>query len=323
MVCDVSPFITVIITCYNIKDYVQSAIHSVLAQSYHSTEIIVVDDGSSDGTDSALEQYVSDGQIIYIRKENGGPSSARNCGIRHATGTLIAFLDGDDLWEPDKLESQVEAFNDNAAAGMVFCDFSTFDDHGNVACQKNASLYKHCKPVEFDYLLSRNNFIYPSTVLIGRHVFEKTGYFDETLRGPEDYDMWLRISREFKVIGLESSLVRIRQHSANLTKGIPSMIRNEIAALEKHRNYLGKLAFRKRKAKVYMINADRSIHASDRTLAVRLFAIGMVTYPFLFIDATIVIAKLMMGGSRAERLRRWLNEHSLARGFFELFYKHY
>jgi len=320
---DVSPLITVIITCYNIKDYVQSAIHSVLVQSYPPIEIIVVDDGSSDGTESALETYVSDGRIIYIRKENGGPSSARNCGIRHATGDLIALLDGDDLWEPEKLESQVAAFNDNGTVGMVFCDFSTFDDHGNVACQKNASLYGHCKPVEFDYLLSRNNFIYPSTVMIHRQIIETIGYFDESLRGPEDYDMWLRISRQFKVIGMVNSLVRIRQHSANLTKGIPLMIKNEVAAIEKHRNSISKLAFRRRMAKVYLINADRSIHAYDRIYAVKLLWQGIVTYPFLCIDVLIVFAKMLIGGSRAEHLRRWLNENSVARSLFEAIYKHY
>jgi glycosyltransferase involved in cell wall biosynthesis len=323
MSCDNLPLISVIITCYNIRGYVTDAFRSVCAQSHHCLEIIIVDDGSTDDTRSLVAEFLQDERVKYLFKENGGPSSARNFGIAQAQGEYLAFLDGDDLWEPEKLAHQVAVLQKNPGVGMVFCDFSTFDAQGTLAARKNASLYRDLQPVHYDYLVSRSNFIYPSTVMVRRIVFLSCGAFDEALRGPEDYDMWLRIVREFVVIGMHEALVRIRQHPSNLSKNIKAMIANETAAIEKQRLFLARGALRRRMAKLYLLNADRSIHANDRKQAVALLLQGLGRYPFLPVDVSIVLVKLVLGGGTVERLRRLLNGNPLARRLFEVVYQRY
>jgi len=317
------PLISVVITCFNIRDYVADALRSVLAQSYPRMEIIIVDDGSTDDSRNVLAEFFSDERVRYVAKENGGPSSARNRGITLAHGEFIAFLDGDDLWESEKLSRQMVALYDNQAAGMVFCDFSTFDSTGSMAVRKNASLFLHLQSVKYEYLISRSNFIYPSTVIVRRTAFDRCGVFDETLRGPEDYDMWLRIAREFDVIGLQESLVNIRQHSSNLSKNIAGMISNERAAIDKQRCFLSKRAYNRRIAKLFLLNADRSIHANDKLQALRLLFQGIRRYPALYVEVSVVLAKLLLGGRAVERIRRSLNHTPFGRSLFEVIYRRY
>ncbi len=99
--------ITAIIPTYNSAKYITEAIDSVLNQTYANIEIIVVDDGSTDNTENILSNYVNKNKIIYVKKKNGGPGSARNLGIKLANGEYIAFLDADDMWEKNKIEKQL------------------------------------------------------------------------------------------------------------------------------------------------------------------------------------------------------------------------
>jgi glycosyltransferase involved in cell wall biosynthesis len=316
------PLTTVVITCYNIHEYITEAISSVLDQSYRKYEIVIVDDGSTDETRNVIFPFLNN-NVKYLAKKNGGPSSARNMGIAHAEGDLIAFLDGDDIWEPDKLLCQVNAMLNNPNAGMIFSDFSTFDSSGLFVSCKNRSMFRNLEPLEYHYLVARNNFIYPSTVIVRKSCFEQCGVFDETLRGPEDWDMWLRIARHFDVLGLHSSLARIRQHSSNISTNVSIMLENERRAIEKQVPFLGYLEYRKRLARLYLLNSDRSIHKGDRLEAFRLLIRGVIAYPFLLVPFCIVLAKFIVGGKSAELLRRSIDKNKYLRGIFEIIYKRY
>ena len=182
--------VSVIITTYNRRSYLKEAVSSVLAQEYPEKEVIVVDDGSTDGS----HEEVRGMPVRYIRKENGGISSARNAGIRATEGDYVAFLDVDDLWLKGKLASQI------ALMERVGYDISYTDEiwirNGKRINQKlrhrkySGWIFEHCLPL---------CIISPSSVVIRREVFEVAGLFDEGLAVCEDYDMWLRISYRVSV----------------------------------------------------------------------------------------------------------------------------
>src|SRR5215831_9468158 len=112
------PIVSVVIPTYNNARFLPEALDSLLGQTYRDFELIVVDDGSTDDTLEVLKPYRH--LIRYVRKENGGPASARNLGIRHASGELIAFQDADDIWLPDKLQLQVDYLREHPEVGLVF-----------------------------------------------------------------------------------------------------------------------------------------------------------------------------------------------------------
>lgn len=317
------PLVSVIITCYNIRNYVAAAIHSVIVQTYVHHEIIVVDDGSTDGTVEMLRHHPASNRFTLLNKENGGPSSARNFGIAQSKGEVIAFLDGDDQWEPDKLQTQVDVFMHHPAAGLIFTDFSTFTETGVMVTGKNRSMFAHLEAVPYPFLVSRNNFIYPSTVMIRRSVVELCGGFDESLRGPEDLDLWLRVARQYPILGLHESLTRIRLHLSNISSNIPVMLEHERTVIEKQRPFLSPLTYRIRLARLYFLNADRSVHNGDRLQALRLLGKGMAWYPFLFIPMAIVAAKFIAGGVLVCAARRKIDNCRWLRSCFELLYRRY
>jgi glycosyltransferase involved in cell wall biosynthesis len=315
------PLVTVIITCYNIRDYLEDAICSVLNQTYDNLEIIVVDDGSTDGTDELMRSYRM--ALVYLEKVNGGPSSARNYGVARARGEFVAFLDGDDIWERFKLEQQVAVLSTHTELGMVFSDFSTFDEAGTVVTEKNKSMFCHLEPLAYEYLVDRNNFIYPSTVLIRKKVLDQVGGFDESLRGPEDWDLWLRIVRYAAIAGIHAPLARIRQHATNISGIVLPMLENERRAIENQRAFLSSICFRKRLARLYLLNADRSIHSGQRIQALVLVCKGMIIFPFHLIPLCIVLVKFFIGGKLMVLLRRAVDGNRLFRQCFELLYRKY
>ncbi len=194
--------VTVIIPTYNRSALVLQAVTSVLAQNFKDTEILVVDDGSTDGTVEALESFSE--RIRVLRHElNRGVSAARNTGIRASSAPLIAFLDSDDRWLPGKLDAQVRFFRDNPGA---------------VACQTREIWIRrgrrvnpgrrHVKPSGdiFEASLERC-LVSPSAVMIRRSVLEEVGLFDEDLPVCEDYDLWLRISSRHPIHLLDQDLL--------------------------------------------------------------------------------------------------------------------
>ena len=193
---------SIIIPVYNRTSTLKTAIESVLCQkTFMRYEIIIVDDGSDESVMQALRPYFS--RIRYIRiAKNSGVSTARNLGIRSAKGEFITFLDSDDIWLPDKLQSQYRAMKNDKTA---VC-------HTNEFWYRKGRFINQGKKHEryggeiFDKVLDFCR-ISPSSVMIRRDVFYECGFFDENMRVCEDYDLWLRICSKYKVSYLPEKLI--------------------------------------------------------------------------------------------------------------------
>ena len=207
------PTVSVIIPTFNRADLVLKAIQSVLAQDYVDYEIIVVDDGSIDDTGSVLQSLVEQGVIRYIYQQNRGESAARNRGIVEANGRYIAFLDSDDLFDPDKLEIQVKYLQDYPEVGLVHSGFIKFDNDGNDLGYRDPSWFSGM--IYPQMLLYWTTLMAVDTVLVPKTVFDSVGLFDESLRTGPDLDMWRRIARKYPFGFIDKSLARVRVHAGN------------------------------------------------------------------------------------------------------------
>ena len=182
------PTVSVIIPTFNRGWIIRDAIDSVHAQTYTSYELIVVDDGSTDRTPDILRSYGD--RLRLIGQVNRGVSAARNRGIAASTGRLIAFLDSDDLWLPDKLAVQVAFFEHNRSA-LICQTEEVWIRNGMRVNPKN----RHRKPSGLIFKPSLALcLVSPSAVMVRRKLFDEVGLFDEALPACEDYDLWLRVS---------------------------------------------------------------------------------------------------------------------------------
>ncbi|MBF0521197.1 MAG: hypothetical protein HQK92_15915, partial [Nitrospirae bacterium] len=207
-------------------------------------------------------------------------------------------------WNSDMLQSLIKILYLSEDIGMVFCDYNTFTDTGVLDVSRNAARFDDLKPVSFQRLFSTINFIMPSAVLARREVFEKCGLFDKSLKGPEDYDLWLRILKHYKIVGTHKALANIRIHEGNISKHVDRMVTDEAAVIEKHRHSVPASQFRKRLSKVFMLNADRCICQKDYLKGLIMMLKGMSIYPFMFNDILIIAVRLVIGESGSDRLRK-------------------
>ena len=246
-----NPFVSVIIPSHNRGWILKEAIDSVLVQDYKHFELIVIDDGSTDNTRDILETYA--GQIKIIIQKNKGVSAARNAGIASSTGSLLAFLDSDDLWLPKKLSHQVEFFISNPDA-LICQTEEVWIRNGK---RVNPKL-KHKKIsgdiFEPSLLLC---LISPSAVMIKKILFNDVGLFDEELFACEDYDLWLRITYKYRVDLINRSLVVKRGgHNDQISK-MPGLDKYRIKALKKIID--GKLLSKKQKKKAVTVLKEKCL----------------------------------------------------------------
>lgn len=189
--------VSAIIPTYNRRELVVHAVGTVLAQTMPVAEIIVVDDGSTDGTEAALREAFGD-RIVYVRQANAGVSAARNRGLALARGRYLALLDSDDEWLPEKTARQVEWLEAHPDFGMVLCDVARTDaDRRPVDRLERRRLTPEDGWVLKWALLEPA--LAPVSALFRREVFERTGGFDESLRTAEDLDFHLRVARDWKI----------------------------------------------------------------------------------------------------------------------------
>lgn len=205
------PTVSVIIHTYNNEKFIAETIESVINQTYNDYEIIVVDDGSVDGTRDALLPYMQ--KIRYYYKENGGIASAKNAGIRLSKTEFVAFLDHDDLWIPDKLKIQMECFNTNPQVGLVYSKYTSFRNGKELRTKPD----KGYSGWIFKDLLSKS-FIQTSTVMVKRKCLDAVGPYDETFILGDEYDMFLRISKRFQCCFVDKGLTMYRVHDTNASK---------------------------------------------------------------------------------------------------------
>jgi glycosyltransferase involved in cell wall biosynthesis len=195
------PAVSVIIPTYNRGWILREAVESVLAQDFEDFELIVVDDGSTDNTREILAAYGND--IVVLEQNNRGVSAARNRGIAGASAPLIAFLDSDDLWKPQKLSRQVEFFS--AEPQTLICQTEEIWIRNGVRVNPKKRHHKFSGMIfEFSLALC---LVSPSAVMIRSELFERVGVFDESLPACEDYDLWLRASCRYPVDLIDEPLI--------------------------------------------------------------------------------------------------------------------
>lgn len=224
---------SVIIPNFNQKEYVRYAIRSVLSQSHQDYEIIVVDDGSTDGSKAVIDEFGS--CVKYIWQENQGLAGARNTGIRAAQGDFIALLDADDLWLPDYLESMDLLIKQYPGAAVYYCRAQCIDAAGDLLPQRVGvpTILLDTKEKTYKNFVW-SNYLIPSTVTLRRSLVEKAGYFDQSLRSCEDWDLWLRILPESDFVWADKVLVQYRIHEYSLSADVTGMHNAKQAVVEKH-----------------------------------------------------------------------------------------
>jgi glycosyltransferase involved in cell wall biosynthesis len=205
--------VSVIVPAYNVQNYIEEALISLQQQSFAEFEVLVVDDGSTDGTAEIVRKFcVRDSRFKLLQKPNGGLSSARNHGIRHAKADCIALLDADDCYEPEKLATHVKILEQNDRVGVVYSASKAIREDGGSTFMQLSGKPIYADPLKS--LLCKNFVGHGSNAVFRRCIVEQVGFFDETLRSSEDVDYWIRIATlgcwTFYRVPLPLSCYRVR-----------------------------------------------------------------------------------------------------------------
>jgi glycosyltransferase involved in cell wall biosynthesis len=230
-----APTFSVVIPAHEAQATISSAVSSVLSQTRTDLEVLVIDDGSTDGT-AAVAERLADPRVQVFSQPNRGLSAARNTGIGLARGTYISFLDADDLWLPRYLELAERALRTTTRPGFAYTDAYGFDPvAGKVGLQgvagPTAPVPPPPDPDLFLLKLLERNFVYVSTT-IPRDVVEAVGGFDETLPSVEDYELWLRIvTNGYRPAWMPGKQALYRVHDGQMSRDLLTMMHAEHAAL--------------------------------------------------------------------------------------------
>ena len=209
------PTVSVVIGTYNSARWLGATIDSVRRQTFQDWELVIVDDGSTDDTRRVVGGHADDPRIRYVLQTRAGRSAARNRGIAMSSGPLVAFLDADDLWRPEKLAKQVSALGAEPAAGLCYTAARFIDAAG-----RQLPIRKPLRAVSGRILprLMRGNVIILASVLVRRTCLDAVGAFEATLHACEDWDLWLRLARRYPVAVVDEELTLYRVHGDNTAR---------------------------------------------------------------------------------------------------------
>jgi len=194
----------------NDVEYVERAVRSILNQNMSSLELIIIDDGSRDGTLERIGEFDDPRVSVFKRETETGVTSARNDGIRRASGEYIAVHDADDWSAPERFEKQVAYLNANPNVALIGTGAYLVDQTGNVRSRRRV-----LEDPSLDDLIEHNEFVHGS-VMMRREVLEEMGGYDEWFLVAEDYDLWLRLAEEYEVRNIDEPLYYFRQHDESL-----------------------------------------------------------------------------------------------------------
>jgi glycosyltransferase involved in cell wall biosynthesis len=276
------PLVSIIIPTYKRPGLLERAIGSVLAQTYTHWEIVVVDDNGAasparEATESFMQRYSGDPRIRYVKHErNKGLPAARNTGIRAAYGMLVAFLDDDDAWLPEKLTEQVALFaRAPEDLALVYTGLRIVNHQGELIRTQQANP-KGLKPT---MLLGENYVHTPSSVMCRRHALEAVGLFDETLPSYADWDLYLRLSRSYSFAFVDKPLTVYYHHdSGRMTENYQTLIRAYDALYKKNAAALH--THPKRHAKFLRKYGKTLLRAGDKARAQRALWQSLYKSPF-------------------------------------------
>jgi glycosyltransferase involved in cell wall biosynthesis len=274
------PLVSVVIPNYNCGRFLAETLESVFAQTYPAVDVIVVDDGSSDDSLEVLARYA--GRVRVVQQSNQGVSAARNAGIRESRGELVALLDGDDLWHPEKLAKQVALFT-NPAVGLVHCAVEYIDEQGRSLgtnfTGRRGRVLRYIALLDGTVVLAGG-----STAVVRRECFETAGYFDPRMSTAADWDMWRRIACRYEIDVVREPLMRYRLRPRSMHRdldvfehdmlhGFSSMFADPAAAEVHH---LKRRAY----ASMYLMLSGSFLHAHQWRKCLAYGWRSLVSWPF-------------------------------------------
>jgi hypothetical protein len=306
--------VSVVIPAYNAAATLDETLHSVRTQSHRHLEIIVVDDGSTDGTPGiAARHAAADDRVRVVTQHNAGVAHARNAGWRAAHSDVIAFLDADDLWAPTKIERQLQALQSaRPRAGLVYCWFHSIDANGLIIDVQNGPAWQG----DVMHHLLHGNFIgNGSAALIRREALVAAGGFDPALQargvqGCEDYLLYCRIARDHEFVLVADHLVGYRTSPGNMSSDRPRMLRSWLLVADEMRARHGNQAdavLRGVRDYAGWLVGDALAHAAHRQLPRLLLVLAqhdpMMTLRVLATDLLRPTASRLLGRTRRRPAR--------------------
>lgn len=284
------PLVSIVIPTWNRQQLVQEAIASVIAQTYGNWELIVVDDGSSDDTVAELRKLTDPRLRLIARPHSGVTAMSRNHGIEGARGELVAFLDSDDLWLPQKLEAQVRALTESSA-GWCYCNYSLIDENRR-DIPLRAGRFRPLSGEIIEPLLLGRTAIHVDCLLIRSDVLKSVGQFDSSLRKREDLDFDFRLALAAEAVALDEVLARVREHPSRKTAV------NDFA--------------HEHTARVYRNFIERGPEPPLRRIARKMLAMHLadaaadrMSARNVGVAASLLTESLILGGPRRHWLRAW------------------
>jgi len=283
------PLVSVVVPAYNVAPYVEQALVSALDQTYRRIEVIVVNDGSTDSTRSVIERVLrdrGDPRLRVIDQPNAGLSAARNSGVDAARGELVAFLDSDDAWRPDKLEKHVRLLARRPRVGLSFSysEYMTEDGrptgHGPVTTRLAPSLHD---------MVRRNQCGNGSSIVVRRECLRIAGPFREELRSCEDYELWCRMlwATSYEAACIPEPLTLYRQREASLSFDAARFTQNADLAMRLLRETMPSIPERLMRAghaEHYRIAALKAATLGQDEVATRLLARALRLWPWLLVS---------------------------------------
>ena len=274
--------VSIIMPAYNAEKTIRESIQSVLEQAYQEWELLVVNDGSVDETENIVKSY-SDTRIKLINQKNGGVSNARNNALKQAKGEYLSFLDSDDLWIKTKLDLQVKYLEKNNLKFVYSKSYSFTNNSDDIKeAFKFVSLGFEDKEEILIY-----DFIPILTVLFHRTILEDVGFFDESLQGTEDWDMWIRILQKYEAGFVKEYLTKYRIIDTGLSKNFSKHFIQEEKVFQKYIKLYNKESKRYR---IWFSNKKQAIIAlQDRKYLnfikffIRLFVLPKLLVKFLIL----------------------------------------
>ena len=312
------PLVSVVIPAYQAARWIAETLDSVLAQTFHDYEIIVVNDGSPDTVDleRALEPYRK--RIVYLRQENRGPAGARNTAIRAARGRYIAPLDADDQWEPEFLAEQVAILEADSSLDLVYAGVRVFGDAPDAGRAKFASSEGE---VTFARLVLEEFTVAHCATVARREALVRVGLFDESFGHAEDFELWLRLAKFGGRIGYQRRVLsRYRRRAGSLNSDDERMGGSVLRALAKAEQYPDitpaereciEQRRRVEKARLDLIAGKKAVAAGDAEAAMRHLARANASFQSRKLSATILL--LRFAPHLVRTIYRWRNRYIFGR----------
>jgi glycosyltransferase involved in cell wall biosynthesis len=298
---DGTPTVSAVVTTYNYARFLPDALDSVLAQSHPQLEIVVIDDGSTDETADVVRGYAERG-VRYVNRPHAGAGRARNTGLEVTSAPLVAFLDADDAWLPDRVAAGVAHLARHPEIALVAAHAFACDERLRPTAVVPAATREQGHMLE--QLLVDNVVLNPSSVLVRRAAIEAAGGFSEIPFG-EDWDTWIEIAKRFPIGFIDRPLALVRRHSGSVspTRGrVRVDVNREIVErhLRAYRPAWKRPVIRRRAASVAYFHAGLgSVKRGDRRVARRYAVTSVALDPFTLARRK---AKLMTRAFLPERL---------------------